>query len=292
MRRWVFVVTVLLLSTPTTGVNGAFAQSRDEQAIRAVIDRVVKANNSVDVNVVKQMWGEYSSAGGPYYSPFGAPLASVSEMEKFWSQLLPQVSARTFATTSPANIRVDKNLAWANYTWRGEVIFKDGTRRSLEGRSTLTFAREGKGWKIVHAHSSLPAPTPMTDAAREAEVEQILQTERNAWEAIKNKQAAALGDYFTDDASIFEEGQAYRVSGKAQILSGLQAWLQQAELRSYQMLDPQVQALGNTALLTYYFTDSGVSGGKEFSTAGKISIVFVKQGNAWRAVHEHRSVNR
>jgi ketosteroid isomerase-like protein len=101
-----------------------------------------------------------------------------------------------------------------------------------------------------------------------------------------------LANYFADDASIFDQSQAYRLRGKADILREIGAWFQSSELRAYQMLDPQVQIFGPTALLAYYFTETGVTGGKEFSNAGKISTLFVKQDRVWRAVHEHISVNR
>ena len=91
---------------------------------------------------------------------------------------------------------------------------------------------------------------------------------------------------------MFEQSQAYRVRGKAEELHGIETWLQQATLHKYQMLVPQVQVLGDTALLTYYFTESGVSGKQEFSDSGKISTVLVKQQGVWRALHTHRSVNR
>jgi len=105
-----------------------------------------------------------------------------------------------------------------------------------------------------------------------------------------NKQVAALGDYFTDDASYFDETQAYRVRGKADILRALHDELRQVTVPSYQMLDPQVQVVGNTALVSYYFTELGLTDGKEFSSAGRISTVFVKQDGGWRALDEHRSV--
>ena len=45
-------------------------------------------------------------------------------------------------------------------------------------------------------------------------------------------------------------------------------------------------------MLTYYFTESGFAGGKEFKRSGKASVVFIKEDGAWRAIHEHRSANQ
>jgi len=289
MRR---MVLVLIFVLPLLGVVSLQAQTRDEQAIRALLDRALQANSSVDEKIAKQALADHSSTGGPFFPPFVNSVASVGDLDSLVGQLLGQLTARSVTTTGPVNVRVDKNLAWATFTWRAELTFKDGTRRGFDGRTTATFIREGKGWKFAHWHNSLPAQLPPSGAALQAEAQVILQIVRNAWEAMKSKQAATLTDYFADDASVFDESQAYRLRGKADIMRQVEAWLQMTELRSYQMLDPQVQVFGDTALLTYYFSELGVSGGKEFSTAGKVSTVFVKQGGVWRAMHEHVSVNR
>lgn len=292
MRKSMVVFATLWSLVLLAGASAALAQSQDERAIRALLDRGFQANSSVDEKVVKQALAEFSASAGPFFVPFTTSIASVAEMDAYITKMLPLISARSFAPTSPITLRVDKNLAWAAYTWHADLTFKDGTKRGFDGRATATFVREGKNWKFAHGHSSLAASLPPTAEAMTAEVQAILQGERNGWEAVKNKQPQALTDYFAEDASFFDETQAYRVKGKAEILNALESWLRQSELRAYQILDPQVQVLGDTALLTYYFTEAGVSGGKEYSTAGKISVVFVKQGNTWKAMHEHRSVNR
>lgn len=291
MRRVVFllVLAVLLAGVaPAMGQN----QSRDEQAIRALIDRAIQADSSMEEKVAKQVLGDYSASAGPFFPPFVASVASVADVERLTGQALADLNARKVSATSPITVRVDKNLAWAALSWRAEITFKDGMRCSFDGRSTVTFVREGKNWKFAHWHDSLPAQLPLSGSALQAEADAVLQVERNAWEAARNKQLDALADYFAEDASVFGAGQAYRLKGKGDIMRDMEAWIKQTDLRSYQLLDPEVKVLGDTALLTYYFTESGVRDGKDFSNAGKISMVFVKQGGKWRVLHEHESVNR
>jgi ketosteroid isomerase-like protein len=288
MRRF---VPIALLVLSIFAARPGRAQSRDEREIRALIDQSVHAANSMDPKLMQQNLANHSGSGGPFFHPFVASLASVADVAALVGQVMPQLSAHGYSISGPITLRVDKNLAWAAFTWHAEIAFKDGTRRSFDGRSTTTFGREGKSWKITHWHSSLPASFPLTKAALDAESQKILDIERNAWEALRSKQLAALENYFADDASVFIEGSAYRLSGKASLVRGLAAYTETTDLRSFQMLEPQVQLLGDTAVLTYYFTERGSSGGKEFSDAGKISIVFVKQDGGWRALHEHRSIN-
>jgi len=279
------LVTLLVVAPPLS------AQSRDERAVRELIDRLVQADNSVEEQVAKQWLAEHASAAGPFYPAFSPSLATVAEVETALNELLANLTARRFTVTSPITVRLDRNTAWANFTWSVEYTFKDGTQRALEGRSTLVFTRERKRWKFAHWHNSQAVPLAPTAAAVAAEEGKILPLERAAWEALRNKQPTALADYFADDVSYFDERQAYRVRGKQELLRGLEAMLTQRELHSWQILDPQIEILGNTAILTYYFTEQGVAAGIEFSTAGKMSVVFFNQEGTWRARHVHRSVN-
>jgi ketosteroid isomerase-like protein len=291
MRRTWSVLSLLIIAVSLVGARGTLAQSREERDVRALFDRGIAAGNSVDPKVVLPSLADYGPGGGPFYLTFTSSVASSSDVETQVRSALERLSARTLTLTSPVDLRVDKNTAWTAYTWHTDLTYKDGSRSSFDGRTTQSFVREGKSWKIAHSHDSLAAPAPLTSATRAAEAQAVIAIERNAWEALVKKQLPALANYFADDYSMFEESQAYRVRGKAEGLHRIEVWLEQTNLQNYQMLDPQVQVLGDTALLTYYFTETGLSGGKELSNSGKISTVFVKQQGAWRALHTHRSVN-
>ncbi len=288
MRQFVYITVILAL--PIFAPRTAWAQSKEEQAIRALIDRNIQANNSVDEKVAKQVMGDMGA--GPFYPPFAQSVGSVSELEPLMSRILSTLSSRSFAVTGPIAIHAEKKLGWANYTWRVEATFRDGTRRSFDGRTTAAFALEGKNWRYAHWHSSLAAPFPVTGKELEAEGQAIIKIEREAWEAYKNKQLEAFNDYYAENASAFSDDQAYRVRGKADILRGMEAAMKQSDLLSYQILDPQAQVLGDTALLTYYYTESAMKDGKSSNNAGKITMVFVKQGGKWRALHEHIATNQ
>jgi len=278
-----------MLAVSAVGVPNAGAQSKEERAIRAIIDRHVQINSSVDPTVIKQ--GMNDLGAGPFYPLFTESVGSAAELEPMMDQMLSTVSARSFTVTSPIAIHAEKNLGWANYTWRADITFKDGNKRSFEGRTTIGFERQGKDWKAAHWQSSLVAPMPLSGKELEAEQQNIIQKERDAWEAYKNKQIDAFNDYYADDATAFNDDQAYRIKGKADILRGMEAEMKQADVLSYQILDPEVRIVGDTALLTYYYTYTATKDGKTSDSSGKFTIVFVKQGGKWRAIHEHMAAN-
>ena len=282
----------LFLIAPLVFAGLARAQSREERDIRALLDRGFQAASSVDPKVARQLLSEYGSGAGPFFPLYGPALSSVSDVESQMTQTLGQLSARTVSPTGPINVKADRNTGWATFSWKADLTYKDGTRTSSEGRSTVTFVRERKKWKFAHWHHSIPAPAPLTGSALQAEGDAVLKVERDAWEAAKNKEIDALSDYFTEDASMFSDSEAYRLRGKADLMRSMETWINRSDLHSYQMLDPQVQVVGNTALLTYYFSLAGTRSGKDFSQSGKITMVFVKQDGKWRALHEHVSAAR
>jgi len=291
MRRFAFFVMGAMLVLSVFGARPAFAQSKDEQAIRALIDRSIQANNSVDEKFIKQAMTDLGTGAGPFYPPFVQSAGSVADLEPLMARIVATLSARTFKVTSPVSIRVEKKLGWANYTWHVDATLRDGSKRSFDGRTTAAFALEGKNWKYVHTHHSLAALFPLSGKELEAEGKAIIQLERDAWEAYKNKQIEAFNDYYAEGASAFSDDQAYRVRGKADILRGMEASMKMSDILSYQILDPEVKVLGDTALLTYYYTYSAMKDGKSNDSAGKISIVFQKQDGKWRALHEHMAAN-
>lgn len=291
MRRAFLFALSLSLALLLAGA-AASAQSREEREVRALLDRFFAATNTVDARQAQQILADHSRSGGPYFPPFAAALHSLAELEALANQSLAQTASRSYRATGPITVNAVNRMAWAAYPWRLELRLKDGTRIEQEGRATVVFVREGDDWKFAHWHSSVVAPAPRNAAAQEAEADAIIGIEREAWEAIQNRNADALAGYFADGASLFQEGSAYRMTGKANLLRGLTAHMQATQLRSFQLLEPRVEIYGDLALLTYYFTEAGVADGKNFSNAGKSSVVFIKQDGAWRALHEHRSLNR
>ena len=67
---------LLLVSTPAL-----LAESKDERAIRILIDRYKQAANSTDSAFVKRLLSDLSPAGGPFYTPFGNVLRSVTDFK-------------------------------------------------------------------------------------------------------------------------------------------------------------------------------------------------------------------
>ncbi len=53
------------------------------------------------------------------------------------------------------------------------------------------------------------------------------------------------------------------------------------------MHQPVVTVRGDTAWVTYYWTDAGTSDGKRFTSRGKSTRIFVREGGRWLCIHGH-----
>ena len=267
------------------------AESKDERAIRILIDRYKQATNSTDDAFVKRLLSEISPAGGPFYTPFGDVSRSVTDLKKEIEHNLQTLASRRFSITTPFSIQIDGKMAWTSYNWRMETVHRDGNQHSLKGRDTLIFAKQGKHWKLRHLHSSLPASLPPTKGSIQVDAKAILDQEHAIWAALRDQQMDTVETSLDEDYSTLQDGQAYRIQGKNAYLSNAGDWISQNELRSFQLLDPKLEILGDTALLTYYYISSGLSNDEPFSNSGKATSVYVRKDGKWLALHHHNTLN-
>ena len=77
MRRivsWGVLASLLLVTV------AAMAQSRDEVAVRSVIERLIKSFNSVEPITANRFLADLAPAAGLFYPPFSQKEASASEV--------------------------------------------------------------------------------------------------------------------------------------------------------------------------------------------------------------------
>ncbi len=176
---------LFLVSTPAL-----LAESKDERAIRILIDRYKQAANSTDDDFVKRLLSGMSTAEGPFYTPFGNVLRSMTDFKDQIEHDLQPLASRRFSIPTPFAIHVDGKMAWTSFDWRMDTIHKDGGQHSLKGRDTLVFVKQGKNWKLRHLHSSLPSHVPPNQASIQVDAQAILDQEHALWAALRDQQMA------------------------------------------------------------------------------------------------------
>jgi ketosteroid isomerase-like protein len=121
---------------------------------------------------------------------------------------------------------------------------------------------------------------------------QIIAREKASIEAWQKKDKAFYTDFLTDDATFFSSESPYlETDPKQNFLPKFDQYTEMFKINDFQMHNPRVQVYGDTAILTYNSTVSVSFGGQPLNYTAKVTSVYVKQGNTWRVVHAHETVN-
>lgn len=125
------------------------------------------------------------------------------------------------------------------------------------------------------------------DAARA-----VIARERAALDAWQRKDRAFFQNFLADDATYFGPMNPYlETDAKQNFLPKFDKYTEMFKYEDFQMYNPRVQLYGDTAILTYTFAAMVNMGGRTMNYTGKMTGVYLKQGNEWRVVHGHESIN-
>jgi ketosteroid isomerase-like protein len=175
--RWIVVGLILVL---LLGAAGAAAQAPifSGQAkkkatpgkaaapsaydFRALMQKIFEAWSSTDPSGVAQYYAQEPYR--PFYDITPLKYNDWQEYAAGYKKLMADYSSVKFTLGADARAHQRGDIAWANGTWRGDMVKKDGKKETIEGRWTAIFEKRGDNWIIVHDHFSLPAPPPPAPA--------------------------------------------------------------------------------------------------------------------------------
>jgi ketosteroid isomerase-like protein len=120
----------------------------------------------------------------------------------------------------------------------------------------------------------------------------IIAREKGSFEAWQRKDKAFFADFISDDATMFSWMSPYlEIEPKVNFLPKFEQYAEMIKFNDFGMYNPRVQVYGDTAVLTYNSSISASFGGQPVNYTAKVTSVYVKQGNTWRVVHSHESMN-
>ena len=120
----------------------------------------------------------------------------------------------------------------------------------------------------------------------------IIAREKGSFEAWQRKDKAFFADFLADDATMFSWVSPYlEIEPKVNFLPKFEQYVEMMKFNDFGMYNPRVQVYGDTAVLTYNSSISASFAGQPVNYTAKVTTVYVKQGNTWRVVHSHESMN-
>jgi ketosteroid isomerase-like protein len=120
-----------------------------------------------------------------------------------------------------------------------------------------------------------------------ADVAEIKAAMVAMWDAIEKGDVDRYATYVHPDFTSFGENDTYITEGKDAEVRNYRAYLQRASGVHTDMHQPVVTVRGDTAWVTYYWTDAGTIEGKRFTSRGKSTRIFVREGGRWLCIHGH-----
>ena len=132
------------------------AARKEKQKVRAVILKAMENWSALDAEANEAC---YTASDRAVFFDF-TPMQYIG-WETYKNEIKKvQESIQKFRITINDDlcVRVVGAVAWGHATWKMDFVFKDGTRRHLEGRLTEVLEKQKGKWKIVHEHASVPTP--------------------------------------------------------------------------------------------------------------------------------------
>jgi ketosteroid isomerase-like protein len=131
------------------------ASQQEEPGLRALVPKIVASWESFDMTKIE-----------PYYA---------ADEDLTYFDLVPlkynnwaeyRVGAKTALFDPNRSIKLQVNddlrvhvrgkLAWATFTFGGDIVSKQGAASHLDGRWTMVLEKRTSGWIVVHEHVSAP----------------------------------------------------------------------------------------------------------------------------------------
>src|SRR5271170_4174586 len=133
---------------------------RDIVAIHHLIEQYAKAVDTVDLNLLSQIWSHSPEVSFIY------PLGEERGFDAIEQHVFQNVMGGMFTTRDlepqGVAIHVNGNGAWSEFRWVFHATLrKDGSAVTTRGVETQIYRKEAGTWRLVHVHYSedrQPAP--------------------------------------------------------------------------------------------------------------------------------------
>jgi len=153
MARLVLLWAIILMAPACFSVKADTGPPPDVKAIRDLLERYVKAVDTVDLSQLSEIWSHSSDVSFVY------PLGEEQGFDAIYQHVFQDVmggmfSARDLRTRS-VTVHVKGNAAWSEFHWVFHATMrKDGSAVTTTGVETQIYLKEGTKWRLVHVHYS------------------------------------------------------------------------------------------------------------------------------------------
>jgi uncharacterized protein (TIGR02246 family) len=118
-----------------------------------------------------------------------------------------------------------------------------------------------------------------------------MSTEQEIWQAIvraneawRSGNPAGVGELFHEDVVLAVPGSAERRHGRAAMVRTFDDYVRQVDTLAFEVLDHQVDVMGDAAVATYRFAVRYELNGQVHEEVGRETLTFVRRDGKWGAI--------
>jgi ketosteroid isomerase-like protein len=148
-----YILAILCLVPVYVPAKADTGPLRDIAAIHHLIEQYAKAVDTVDLNLLSQIWSHSPEVSFIY--PLGEEHGfNAIEQHVFRNVMGGMFSARALEPRD-VTIHVSGNAGWSEFHWIFHATMrKDGSAVTTHGVETQVYRREAEKWRLVHVHYS------------------------------------------------------------------------------------------------------------------------------------------
>ncbi len=149
----ILLVAIALLTPACAAVQEDTGPASDVEVIHHLIERYTKAVDTVDLNLLSQIWSHSPEVSFIY--PLGEEHGfDAIEQHVFKNVMGGMFSARDLEPHG-VTVHVNGNAAWSEFHWVFRATMrKDGSAVTTHGVETQIYRKQAGNWRLVHVHYS------------------------------------------------------------------------------------------------------------------------------------------
>lgn len=148
----IVAVAVILLSGLWS--FSAVSADRDEDALRALVPKIVSAWGSLSMSNVDPYYA--ADADFAFFDILPMKYNNWGEYRQGAQKIFFDPNQSVKATVTDLRVHTRGSLAWATFIVGLDLTPKQGNPSHLDARWTMVLEKRAKGWIVVHEHVSAP----------------------------------------------------------------------------------------------------------------------------------------
>jgi ketosteroid isomerase-like protein len=153
MKTRILFTVMLSLFSLRAAAQMDTGPATDVRDIHILINRYAKAIDTVDLNLVSQIWSH--SAEVSFIYPIGEEHGFEAIRQHVFQDVMGGMFSIRHLEVNSVTIHVSGNEAWSEFHWTFHATMrKDASAITTHGVETQVYQREAEDWHLVHVHYS------------------------------------------------------------------------------------------------------------------------------------------